>query len=50
MCLGSYLVEKVHETDVGLHLVLQLVENDEGGERKPSVLWQNENISMKRSY
>lgn len=44
MYLGPYLVEKVHETAVGLHLVLQLVEDDEGGERKPSALWPNKNI------
>lgn len=39
MRVGSYLVEKVHEAAVGLHLVLQLVEDDEGGERKASALW-----------
>lgn len=41
MAVGSYLVEEVHEAAVGLHLVLQLVEDDERGEGKPSALWKN---------
>lgn len=36
-----YLQQEVHEADVGLHLVLQLVEDDEGGERKAGALWRN---------
>lgn len=47
--LGSYLLEEVHEAAVGLHLVLQLVEDDEGGEREASALWWNTNIRMRRT-
>lgn len=42
-----YLEQEVHEAAVGLHLVLQLVEDDERGEREPGALWKNRNIRMK---
>lgn len=38
MCVCVYLEQEVHEAAVGLHLVFQLVEDDEGGERKAGAL------------
>lgn len=37
-CVCVHLQQEVHEAAVGLHLVLQLVEDDEGGERKAGAL------------
>lgn len=31
VCVCLYLEQEVHETAMGLHLVFQLVEDDEGG-------------------
>lgn len=36
-----YLEQEVHEETVSLHLVLQLVEDDEGGEGEAGALWKN---------
>lgn len=38
MCVCVYLQQEVHEAAVGLHLVLQLVQDDQGGQRKPGAL------------
>ena len=42
VCVCVYLEQEVHEAAVGLHLVLQLVEDDEGREGKPDALWMKE--------
>ena len=38
-----YLQQEVHEAGVSLHLVLKLVEDDEGSEREAPALWTNQN-------
>ena len=43
-----YLQQKVHEADVSLHLVLKLVEDDEGGEREAPTLWTNQKADRHR--
>lgn len=50
ICVYAYLEQEVHEAAMGLHLVLQLVEDDEGGERKASTLWKNSNIDVWMKY
>lgn len=46
----THLKQEVHEAAVGLHLVLQLVEDDEGGERKPGDLWKNGHRNERASW
>lgn len=46
VCVRVYLEQEVHEAAVGLHLVLQLVEDDERGEREPGALWKNRNRNV----
>lgn len=47
VCVRVYLEQEVHEAAVGLHLVLQLVEDDERGEREPGALWKNRNRNVR---
>lgn len=47
-CRFLYLQQKLHEAAMGLHLILQLVKDDEGSERKASALFKSQREKKKK--
>lgn len=48
-CRFLYLQQKLHEAAMGLHLILQLVKDDEGSERKASALFKSQREKKKQN-
>lgn len=46
-CRFLYLQQELHEAAMGLHLILQLVKDDEGSERKASALFKSQREKKK---